>query len=131
MKKDMPYKTYLAEHEMPTAWYNMKADMTKKPDPMLNPGTKAPLTVDELAGIFSFEMAKQELDAENRFIPIPDEIREFLLMYRPTPLVRAYFLEEALETPARIFYKYEGGNTSGSHKLNTAIAPAYYAKKQG
>lgn len=131
MKKDMPYKTYLAEHEMPTAWYNMKADMTEKPDPMLNPGTKAPLTVDELAGIFSFEMAKQELDAENRFIPIPDEIREFLLMYRPTPLVRAYFLEEALETPARIFYKYEGGNTSGSHKLNTAIAQAYYAKKQG
>ncbi|HHT43877.1 MAG TPA: TrpB-like pyridoxal phosphate-dependent enzyme [Fastidiosipila sp.] len=131
MKKDMPYKTYLAEAEMPHAWLNIKADLPSKPAPLLNPGTNEPLNVDELAQVFSYELAKQELDSDTRLIPIPDEIADFYLMYRPTPLVRAYCLEKALDTPARIFYKYEGVNTSGSHKLNSAIVQAYYAKQQG
>ena len=132
MSKDqIPYKIYLEEHEMPTHYYNLRADMEKKPAPLLNPGTGKPLTFEEMQPIFCDELIKQELDEETRFIPIPQEIRDFYKMYRPSPLVRAYCLEERLETPAKIYYKFEGNNTSGSHKLNSAIAQAYYAKKQG
>lgn len=131
MKKDMPYKTYLAESEMPRAWLNLKADLPSKPDPLLNPGTNEPVTVAELSHVFSQEMSKQELDSTTRLVDIPQEIADFYLMYRPTPLVRAYCLEAALDTPARIFYKYEGVNTSGSHKLNSAIVQAYFAKAEG
>ena len=127
----IPYKIYLEESEMPKAWYNVRGDMKKKPAPILNPGTLKPVTIDELSGIFCRELAEQELDDTSRFIDIPDEIRSFYRMYRPSPLVRAYCLEEKLQTPAHIYYKFEGNNTSGSHKLNSAIAQAYYAKKQG
>ena len=132
MSKDqIPYKIYLEEHEMPTHYYNLRADMEKKPAPLLNPGTGKPLTFEEMQPIFCDELIKQELDEDTKFIPIPQEIRDFYKMYRPSPLVRAYCLEEKLETPAKIYYKFEGNNTSGSHKLNSAIAQAYYAKKQG
>ena len=127
----IPYKVYLSENEMPTAWYNVRADMKVKPAPLLNPGTGEPMTAQELSAVFCEELVAQELDNDTRFIPIPDEIRNFYKMYRPSPLVRAYCLEEKLQTPARIYYKFEGNNTSGSHKLNSAIAQAYYAKKQG
>ena len=127
----IPYKIYLEESEMPTQWYNVRGDMTKKPAPLLNPGTLQPMTIDELSGVFCRELAEQELDDTSRFIDIPEEIRNFYRMYRPSPLVRAYCLEEKLQTPAHIYYKFEGNNTSGSHKLNSAIAQAYYAKKQG
>ena len=127
----IPYKIYLEENEMPAAWYNVRADMKNKPAPLLNPGTGKPMTAEELGGVFCEELVKQELDNDNRLIPIPDEIRSFYKMYRPSPLVRAYCLEERLGTPAHIYYKFEGNNTSGSHKLNSAIAQAYYAKKQG
>ncbi len=127
----IPYKIYLEESEMPKAWYNVRGDMKKKPAPILNPGTLQPVTLDELSGIFCRELAEQELDDTSRFIDIPEEIRNFYRMYRPSPLVRAYCLEEKLQTPAHIYYKFEGNNTSGSHKLNSAIAQAYYAKKQG
>ncbi|MCR5098655.1 MAG: TrpB-like pyridoxal phosphate-dependent enzyme [Lachnospiraceae bacterium] len=127
----IPYKIYLEEEEMPKAWYNLRADMKNKPAPLLNPGTLQPLTVEELSGIFCRELVEQELDETTPFIPIPDEILSFYRMYRPSPLVRAYCLEEKLQTPAKIYYKFEGNNTSGSHKLNSAIAQAYYAKKQG
>ena len=127
----IPYKIYLEENEMPTAWYNVRADMQKKPAPLLHPGTHEPMKAEELAAVFCEELVKQELDNDNRLIPIPDEIRDFYRMYRPSPLVRAYCLEEKLQTPAKIYYKFEGNNTSGSHKLNSAIAQAYYAKKQG
>ena len=127
----IPYKIYLSEGEMPTHYYNLKADMKKKPAPILNPATLEPMTVEELSQVFCTELAKQELDETTRFIPIPQEIRDFYRMYRPSPLVRAYCLEEKLQTPAKIYYKFEGNNTSGSHKLNSAIAQAYYAKKQG
>ena len=127
----IPYKIYLSEDEMPKDWYNVRADMKKKPAPLLNPATGKPMTADELGAVFCRELVEQELDNDNRFIPIPDEIRDFYKMYRPSPLVRAYCLEKKLDTPAKIYYKFEGNNTSGSHKLNSAIAQAYYAKKQG
>ena len=128
---EIPYKIYLEESEMPKAWYNVRADMKNKPAPLLNPATLKPLTVDELSQVFCRELAEQELDNDTAFIPIPQEIRDFYRMYRPSPLVRAYCLEKKLGTPAHIYYKFEGNNTSGSHKLNSAIAQAYYAKKQG
>ena len=131
MSNTIPYKIYLSENELPKAWYNLRADMKNKPAPLLNPGTLQPLTADELAPIFCEELIKQELDDTTRFIPIPQEIRDFYKMYRPSPLIRAYCLEEKLQTPAKIYYKFEGNNTSGSHKLNSAIAQAYYAKEQG
>ena len=127
----VPYKIYLSENEMPTSWYNMRADMKNKPAPLLNPGTGKPLTADELTPIFCEELVAQELDNDTKFVPIPEEIQNFYKMFRPSPLVRAYCLEEKLGTPAKIYYKFEGNNTSGSHKLNSAIAQAYYAKKQG
>ena len=127
----IPYKIYLDESEIPTAWYNLRADMKNKPSPLLNPGTLKPMTAEELKGVFCDELVSQELDDTNAYIPIPQEIQDFYKMYRPSPLVRAYCLEEKLQTPAKIYYKFEGNNTSGSHKLNSAIAQAYYAKKQG
>ena len=127
----IPYKIYLSENEMPTAWYNVRADMKVKPAPLLNPGTGKPLSAEELTPIFCEELVKQELDNDTAFFPIPQEILDFYKMYRPSPLVRAYCLEKALDTPAKIYYKFEGNNTSGSHKLNSAIAQAYYAKQQG
>lgn len=127
----IPYKIYLEESEMPTHWYNVRADMKNKPAPLLNPGTLQPMTAQELGGVFCDELVKQEMDDDTRLIEIPAEIRDFYRMYRPAPLVRAYCLEKALDTPAKIYYKFEGNNTSGSHKLNSAIAQAYYAKKQG
>ena len=129
--KNIPYKIYLDEADMPQAWYNLRADMKNKPAPLLNPGTGKPMTAAELGGVFCDELVQQELDNDTPFIPIPEEIRGFYKMYRPSPLVRAYCLEKALNTPAKIYYKFEGNNTSGSHKLNSAIAQAYYAKKQG
>ena len=128
---EIPYKIYLDEKEIPRAWYNMRADMKNKPAPLLNPATKKPLTAEELEVVFCGELVKQELDNDNPFTEIPAEILNFYKMYRPSPIVRAYFLERALKTPAKIYYKFEGNNTSGSHKLNSAIAQAYYAKKQG
>lgn len=131
MNKEIPYKIYLEEHEMPKQWYNVRADMKKKPAPILNPATMKPITQEELSAIFCEELARQELDETSAYIDIPDEIRDFYKMYRPSPLVRAYCLEKKLDTPAHIYYKFEGNNTSGSHKLNSAIAQAYYAKQQG
>ena len=131
MATTIPYKIYLEENEMPKSWYNLRADMKNKPAPLLNPGTHQPMTAEELAPVFCEELVKQELDNDTAFIEIPEEIRSFYKMYRPSPLVRAYCLEEKLQTPAKIYYKFEGNNTSGSHKLNSAIAQAYYAKKQG
>ena len=131
MEKQIPYKIYLAENEIPTQWYNVRADMKNKPAPLLNPGTGKPLTLEELSPIFCEELCRQELDNDTPYFDIPEEIQNFYKMYRPSPLVRAYFLEKALGTPAKIYYKFEGNNTSGSHKLNSAIAQAYYAKKQG
>ncbi len=131
MSKEIPYKIYLEENEMPQEWYNVRSDMKNKPAPLLNPGTLQPLKAEELAPIFCEELVKQELDNDTAYIPIPDEIKKFYKMYRPSPLVRAYCLEEHLDTPAKIYYKFEGNNTSGSHKLNSAIAQAYYAKAQG
>ena len=128
---EIPYKIYLEESEMPKAWYNLRADMKNKPAPLLNPGTGKPMTLDELSQVFCRELAMQELDCETPYIPIPQEIQDFYKMYRPSPLVRAYCLEKKLGTPAHIYYKFEGNNTSGSHKLNSAIAQAYYAKQQG
>jgi len=127
----IPYKTYLSENELPKQYYNVRADMKKKPAPMLHPGTLKPVKVDDLTPIFCTELAKQELNDTDRFIEIPEDVRNFYKMYRPSPLVRAYYLEKALGTPAKIYYKFEGNNTSGSHKLNSAIAQAYYAKAQG
>lgn len=129
--KEVPYKIYLEESEMPDKWYNVRADMKTKPAPLLNPGTLQPLTAEELSPIFCEELVAQELDNDTAYIDIPQEILDFYKMYRPSPLVRAYCLEEKLQTPAKIYYKFEGNNTSGSHKLNSAIAQAYYAKKQG
>ena len=130
-KKEIPYKIYLDESEMPKQWYNLRADMINKPAPLLNPATGKPVTLEELSGIFCEELAKQELDDKTPYIDIPDEILQFYKMYRPAPLVRAYHFERYLKTPAKIYYKFEGNNTSGSHKLNSAIAQAYYAKNQG
>ena len=131
MSNEIPYKIYLSENELPDSWYNVRADMKNKPAPLLNPATKKPMTAAEMSAVFCDELIAQELDDTNAFIKIPDEIREFYKMYRPAPLVRAYCLEKKLGTPAHIYYKFEGNNTSGSHKLNSAIAQAYYAKKQG
>lgn len=127
----IPYKIYLTEEEMPRTWYNVRADMKNKPAPLLNPGTGQPMGYEDLRPVFCDELIRQELDNDTREIPIPDEIRDFYKMYRPSPLVRAYCLEKKLQTPAKIYYKFEGNNTSGSHKLNSAIAQAYYAKQQG
>lgn len=127
----IPYKIYLSEEEMPRAWYNVRADMPVKPAPLLNPGTGKPMTFADLQPVFCDELIRQELDDTTREVPIPDAIRDFYKMYRPSPLVRAYCLEEQLQTPAKIYYKFEGNNTSGSHKLNSAIAQAYYANEQG
>ena len=131
MKKEIPYKIYISEADMPKAWYNLRADMKNKPAPLLNPDTLQPMTYDDLRPVFCDELIKQELDDTTPYVEIPEEIRSFYKMYRPAPLVRAYCLEEKLKTPAKIYYKFEGNNTSGSHKLNSAIAQAYYAKKQG
>ncbi|MBQ3948522.1 MAG: pyridoxal-phosphate dependent enzyme, partial [Ruminococcus sp.] len=127
----IPYKIYLEENELPKEWYNVRADMKKKPAPLLNPATGKPCTAEELSHVFCDELVAQELNETDRFIAIPQEIMDFYKMFRPSPLVRAYFLEKKLGTPAKIYYKFEGNNTSGSHKLNSAIAQAYYAKKQG
>lgn len=127
----IPYKIYLDESEIPTQWYNVRADMKNKPAPLLNPATLKPMTHADLAPVFCDELIDQELDDTDAYIEIPEEIQNFYKMYRPSPLIRAYFLEKALDTPAKIYYKFEGNNTSGSHKLNSAIAQAYYAKKQG
>ena len=129
--KKIPYKIYLNEDEMPKQWYNVRADMKNKPAPLWNPATGKPVTLEELSHVFCTELAKQELDDTTAYFDIPEEILQFYKMYRPAPLVRAYHLERALQTPAKIYYKFEGNNTSGSHKLNSAIAQAYYAKNQG
>ena len=131
MKTEIPYKIYLDETELPKQWLNLRAFMKDKPAPLLNPGTLQPMTAEKLSQVFCEELVKQELDETTPYIDIPEEIRSFYKMYRPSPLVRAYCLEEKLGTPAHIYYKFEGNNTSGSHKLNSAIAQAYYAKKQG
>ncbi len=128
---EIPYKIYLSENEIPSAWYNVRADMKTKPAPLLNPGTGEPLKAEDLYPIFCEELSKQEMNNDDQWIDIPGEVLDFYKMYRPSPLVRAYCLEKALGTPAHIYYKFEGNNTSGSHKLNSAIAQAYYAKKQG
>lgn len=130
-KNEIPYKIYIDESEMPKAWYNLRADMKNKPAPLLNPATKEPMKAEELSAVFCEELVKQELDENTPYFEIPKDIRDFYKMYRPAPLVRAYCLEKKLDTPAKIYYKFEGNNTSGSHKLNSAIAQAYYAKKQG
>ncbi len=130
-EKKIPYKIYLEENEMPKQWYNVRADMKKKPAPLLNPATGKPCTADDLRHVFCDELVAQELNETDAYIDIPQEIQDFYKMFRPSPLVRAYCLEEKLQTPAKIYYKFEGNNTSGSHKLNSAIAQAYYAKKQG
>lgn len=131
MKKQIPYKIYLSENELPTHWYNLRAFMPEKPSPLLHPVTHQPMTEEELSKVFCKELVKQELDDTTPYIEIPEEIRSFYKMYRPAPLIRAYCLEKILDTPAHIYYKFEGNNTSGSHKLNSAIAQAYYAKQQG
>ncbi len=130
-QNDIPYKTYLAENEVPAAWYNVRADMKAKPAPLLDPRTLAPVTAEDLRHVFCDELVRQELDDATAWFPIPEEIQKFYRMFRPSPLIRAYFLERALGTPAKIYYKFEGNNTSGSHKLNSAVAQAYYAKARG
>ena len=131
MSSNIPYKTYLSEGEVPCEWYNVRADMKKKPAPLLVPSTLKPCTPKDLAPVFCDDLVRQELDDKTAFFPIPAEICDFYRMFRPSPLIRAYFLEKALGTPAKIYYKFEGNNTSGSHKLNSAVAQAYYAKAQG
>ena len=131
MSTKIPYRTTLSEEEIPKAWYNVRADMKTDHRPILHPGTLQPVTEADLSPVFCDELVKQELNVADRFIEIPEEVREYYKMYRPSPLFRAYALEKALGTPAKIYYKYEGGNTSGSHKLNSALAQAYYAKQQG
>ena len=127
----IPHRLYLTEDQMPKQWYNLRADMKEQPDPLLNPGTLQPLAENELYPIFCEALAHQEMDSTDRYVDIPEEVQEMYKMYRPSPLIRAYSLEKALDTPAKIYYKFEGNNTSGSHKLNSAIAQAYYAKAQG
>lgn len=131
MSNKIPYKIYLEEHEMPKAWFNVRAAMKNKPAPFINPATKEPCVAQDLKGVFCDALIQQELDDTNRYIDIPQEIQDFYKMYRPAPLTRAYNLEKALDTPAEIYYKFEGNNTSGSHKLNSAAAQVYYAKEQG
>ena len=127
----IPHRLYLTEEQLPKQWFNLRAVMPEQPDPMLHPATGKPITERDLSPIFCEELARQELDNTTEFIDIPEEIQEIYKMYRPSPLIRAYALEKALDTPAKIYYKFEGNNTSGSHKLNSAIAQAYYAKQQG
>ena len=127
----IPYRLYLTEEQIPKQWYNIRADMKEQPDPIINPGTMQPATAEDLYPVFCEKLARQEMDAQTRYVDIPDEIREMYKIYRPSPLIRAYNLEKELGTPAKIYYKFEGNNTSGSHKLNSAIAQAYYAKEQG
>ncbi len=129
--KTIPHRIYLTEDQMPKQWYNLRADMKEQPDPLLNPATGKPATEEDLYPVFCKKLAHQEMDAQTRYFDIPDEVLEFYKMYRPSPLIRAYSLEKALGTPAKIYYKFEGNNTSGSHKLNSAVAQAYYAKEQG
>lgn len=131
MSKKVPHRVYLTEEQMPKEWYNIRSDMKEQPDPMLNPATLQPVTAEDLYPVFCKDLAEQEMDSSTRYFEIPPEVQEFYKMYRPSPLIRAYNLEKALDTPARIYYKFEGNNTSGSHKLNSAAAQAYYAKKQG
>lgn len=131
MLKKVPHRVYLTEEQLPKEWYNIRADMKEQPDPMLNPATLQPVTAEDLYPVFCKDLVEQEMDSSTRYFEIPDAVREFYKMYRPSPLIRAYNLEKALDTPARIYYKFEGNNTSGSHKLNSAAAQAYYAKKQG
>ena len=131
MYSDVPYKIYLDENEIPGQWYNVRADMKNKVAPLIHPGTHQPLSAEEMEPIFCRELVEQELNDTDRFIDIPQAIQDFYRMYRPAPLIHATFLEKILDTPAHIFYKFEGNNTSGSHKLNSAIAQAYYAKQQG
>lgn len=130
-KKKIPYRFYLTEEQIPKQWYNIRADMKEKPEPLLNPETLQPVTKQELSSIFCEELVNQELDDDTQYFDIPEEVQEMYKIYRPSPLIRAYNLEKALKTPAKIYYKFEGNNTSGSHKLNSAIAQVYYAKKQG
>ena len=127
----IPYRFYLPENEIPKEWYNVRADMKEKPDPMINPATGKPAVAEDLYPVFCEELANQEMDNDTKYFPIPEEVREMYKIYRPSPLCRAYNLEKYLDTPAKIFFKFEGNNTSGSHKLNSAIAQAYYAKQQG
>jgi len=127
----IPYRVYLSEKEIPRQWYNLRADMKENHDPYINPGTMKPTGIEDLYPVFCEELAKQEMDSETRYADIPDEVLKFYKIYRPSPLCRAYNLEKALDTPAKIYFKFEGNNTSGSHKLNSAIAQVYYAKKQG
>lgn len=131
MKHEIPYRINLSEKEMPKAWMNIRAVMKNKPAPMLDPGTKKPVTEEQLSQIFCTELARQELNTDDLFIEIPQGVLDFYRMYRPSPLIRAYNLERELDTPAQIYYKFEGSNTSGSHKLNSAAAQVYYAKVQG
>ncbi len=131
MSKNVPYRINLPEECIPRQWYNIRADMKEKQPPLLNPATLKPATLDDLTPVFCTELAKQELDDATRYIDIPEPIVEFYKMCRPSPLIRAYCLEKELNTPAKIYYKFEGNNTSGSHKLNSAIPQAYYAKAQG
>lgn len=126
-----PYRVYLSEKEVPRQWYNLRADMKENHEPYINPGTMKPARLEDLYPVFCEELAKQEMDSETRYVDIPEEVLEFYKLYRPSPLCRAYNLERALDTPAKIYYKFEGNNTSGSHKLNSAVAQVYYAKKQG
>lgn len=127
----IPHRLYLTEDQMPTQWYNMRADMKEQHDPMINPATMKPATPEDLYPVFCEKLAQQEMDNETRYVDIPEPVLEMYKVYRPSPLVRAYNLEKALDTPAKIYYKFEGNNTSGSHKLNSALAQAYYAKEQG
>jgi hypothetical protein len=131
MAKKIPYRTYLPEEKIPKYWYNLRADMKNKPEPLLNPATLKPVTAEELYPVFTKASVQQELDNDTRYFEIPEPVRELYKVYRPSPLIRAYNLEKYLNTPAKIYYKFEGNNTSGSHKLNSAIAQAYYAKAEG
>ena len=131
MMRKIPYRTYLTEDQLPQTWYNLRADMPQQHDPCINPATMKPVELDDLLPVFCRELAQQELNCTDRFIPIPEPVREYYKTYRPSPLIRAYNLEKELDTPARIYCKFEGGNTSGSHKLNSAVAQVYYAKQQG
>lgn len=130
-KHTIPYKIYLSEEELPKQWFDLRPDMKELPAPMLHPGTLQPVTAADLAPVFCDELVAQELNTSQRFIDIPEDVRNFYKMYRPSPVVRAYCLEKELGTPAHIYYKFEGSNTSGSHKLNSAVAQVYYAKQQG
>ncbi len=131
MNEKIPYKTFLAEKELPDKWLNIKGFMKNKPEPLLNPATGKPCVKSNLTPVFCDKLVDQELNGTDKYISIPDGVLDFYKLYRPSPLVRAYGLEKYLDTPAKIYYKFEGNNTSGSHKLNSAAAQIYYAKEQG